>query len=1786
MADIPVGGDISPANTMVVHAALVSLVKAALFYPVIYYALDTVVCAPYGVLDLMRLECHCPPSRTGNRCESCIVSDLGRGQCLRNTVVCNDKWTGSMCSFCPACIENTTDCDKCDGDCNRDMGYYGNAASNKCRLCNASQHCSAHGYCDPENGLCECNDGWATAFSAWEECGVQCPRSGDEEKPCGGSAHGTCTTGGLCKCNAPWCGEACATDMSFENAIGTAKDAYCNEAGYASTNCNCTCFFKTGLGRDVLGDEVAEDIAQGRYCQHMCPKGIDGDICGKQGTPNPWKVGQSCTCRCLSSSTVPGPTGHCDEMCENGAQYNSEGKCVCLIETQDPENSCAICKTDQGWYNAPLCQSYCDSYTCNPNGGTTGGRCAKPDAGENVKCHCPNPAGHDPFIERVATSDQLLSGLGVATHYVPFDITLPNPSAERRLIRYITITTDNVAGFTLNGAGDKNLSHTATTLDIQVGQGIQTLHFEINKDNMHRLHTPVRVLWEPDGGSTTGTRMEGTGLTSTPNVGAFMLCAAMASCAGYTNTTLYSCLGLCPDGDYISSDYSDVYIIARDVHLNTGYEHNLMLHQVVDKGCHKCKNDWYPDATVEDNFARQCITFCTDQHTCSGYGECNEFGECTCINANLQSISNNQTCAICKDTYYPAPFSELYFNATEPCLNKCVADAFDDGGGEHWYCSGHGQCVGNGTCHSDCIEFATGEPSGWTGAHCEIPCVQVENETDVCSGHGTCVDSACACTEGYFGKLCDVTCNQPDEYFVSIQQDCDAGQCHEPCEGLADACEENIMCGSGGEFMCTRIKCNGRKCATDYQYTHRGKTFYYEPCYAALDNETLRECTGITAEEYNRTGLNGKRIRSEHGIFCDTGARQNSHQGFCKKARCDCSEGDVATQVTTDPPDDDTIIDVETLTVAVNLGGTGCYVAGCRPADFPEGGDFSSMCGQYVPPVVSDPVSLYDELNNEDGDIRVILNRELAHVQQHCSHGTCMPRRGQPGHSLDYPAPAGAQAVRGYCLCKNTPLTVPDCQKDDNPHWAQQCCDSGAGGNNIFFGRSCTDECKCDRKLFWKGSCAGDDTSALSLGCNCRMGYSDPEVAGNPKPGELKELFCGSTCRTQCAGVIDGSGKQVTLNARYAGLNCPGSGASTAVHNASCYVGHMPCHGHGQCISSDGTCIYAIGNVLAAKDPGSCQCWGAGVEMESNAAATLPQVVALYGGEKSCELECPFASELSEYFSLHYDVLMSANIRLTSQHRAIKQRYFDMYSEKVCSGHGYCTASSDTAQCYSSTAPDCKNTTHLQCTCTGDYGGNDCDQTCDLNKIAWGGNLPWQFGSKSGNGSLGVHLATYYGLSKCGTNAMCTDERTCGPIDDGQYAMITYDQAKTMVATLTESNMTSLKNNRFFEQWSLMFVGEFSGCKPGYYSSEVRELDAQNTIYAFDLPALVRWQLKRTCDAEYRQKQWSDEGVSWCCNYDDKKGTEWRDDTAANFNGFTHGGCPDGYCSNFAVGRSCRTCISDAYETYGEGDDSTCPSDYSGLGYCAKCTGTQDEHLVSAFKSLHAAGSARYVVDGKDACEHCISYGRELSGEQQYALATTESRTCNSRRHIQRGTCNGYSNTYSGIANRPADVAMPSTGSLLCEGDTPHFTLGMCTCTEDWEGPTCAAPKTQAACGNDGTLVTTGIVSPYSNITYNKCVCKYMTGHYCSGNAVDTIYKFATAELTLAESIQLLPPNDRPALVVCNDPSEGTVAVNGRCESCSDPSLDPFSMCIEYKATGVDGIVDGHVSRVRDRSNC
>jgi hypothetical protein len=594
----------------------------------------------------------------------------------------------------------------------------------------------------------------------------------------------------------------------------------------------------------------------------------------------------------------------------------------------------------------------------------------------------------------------------------------------------------------------------------------------------------------------------------------------------------------------------------------------------------------------------------------------------------------------------------------------------------------------------------------------------------------------------------------------------------------------------------------------------------------------------------------------------------------------------------------------------------------------------------------------------------------------------------------------------------------------------------------------------------------------------------------------------------------------------------------------------------------------------------------------ANPSALLPDTVSLYGGD-ACEIPCPGANDMADYFNEHYDVLHMSNYLLSAENRKIKFGFYEEYRTSVCSKHGWCAAD----------APIAKSGTHLQCTCLLNYGGDNCDEQCKLDEVAWGPTrLPMQLNNKVFDGSdpFADDLADFYGLAQCGPNAKCSED-VCVAATDGSYGRQMYDDALSTVARLTYKNVSDTDVVDFFEQWALTFVGKFATCSASHYSGKPLNLGAQNKQYAYDVPPLVRWQLIRSCDAKYSDNTWKADGGPWCCTYP-REGDAWHDDTRANYVGFTLGGCPDNYCPNFAVGRQCDECVSQAFTEYNPSSTRTCPSQGSGYGYCAICAGGADEHFISPYKSLMAAGTSTYIVQGHHACERCISHARELSGEQLYYLPSTESRVCNNENNVRRGKCMGAKNTYSGIANNPADVTdVTSTKeSLLCEaGKTVPLQLGLCKCEEGkWDGPTCAMPLHTDSCGSGGVLTPIGRVSEHSESkkAYHYCKCKppednsqARTGHYCGGNTVGNIYGFASAELMPCQSIQNIQsgPEQGARLVECNDPTGNSPCdPSGFCLTCAHIDLDPDALCIEYKAVGSGGIVAAHQAQVKARASC
>ena len=125
-------------------------------------------------------------------------------------------------------------------------------------------------------------------------------------------------------------------------------------------------------------------------------------------------------------------------------------------------------------------------------------------------------------------------------------------------------------------------------------------------------------------------------------------------------------------------------------------------------------------------------------------------------------------------------------------------------------------------------------------------------------------------------------------------------------------------------------------------------------------------------------------------------------------------------------------------------------------------------------------------------------------------------------------------------------------------------------------------------------------------------------------------------------------------------------------------------------------------------------------------------------------------------------------------------------------------------------------------------------------------------------------------------------------------------------------------------------MGQFATCANGYYSGQERSIAGQIDLRvrrsgtgAMAASSVVRPLYTKThgCRTAVR-------GVARI-----HKQVRVKDDTAANYAGFTHGGCPDGFCSNFAAGRQCKVCPSSAFTDY-NADVTVCPVAGSGEGKC------------------------------------------------------------------------------------------------------------------------------------------------------------------------------------------------------------------------------------------------------------
>ena len=1135
-------------------------------------------------------------------------------------------------------------------------------------------------------------------------------------------------------------------------------------------------------------------------------------------------------------------------------------------------------------------------------------------------------------------------------------------------------------------------------------------------------------------------------------------------------------------------------------------------------------------------------------------------------------------------------------------------------------CSGHGFCSVRGTC--ECRD-PTMELNGWgpptgkpPGSSCDVPCNN-NGHKSVCSGHGKCVNDKCVCDYdgGWFGSECDVTCNATDQYVYYDSSEQDRVPCRFPSSDGNSSCAVNVPCGS---TTCTKLRCNGAKCMPYYDYqhevylspenstcgTHTNKTacesslckwnplnhmcyktsnaatIAYKICTSLDSPAPLLECTGLTNDTYQKDGWSKHRVQSELGIFCDVntdiqnaGDTWQEQYGLCARVQCNCNapsdqhSGDLVASQVYEWKDSE--YKTTSLPISSQLAGRACNYAGCSMSTF-DGYSEQSPCGTFPPQIVESPLTLlYSGSSLAEGNIT--LTEATASKTVFCSRGQCGPPRDGtyeliPG-SESYPADPDYLGTIGTCLCKQTPTSSSQCKSHVGAGFAE-CCngfyaqDSDDVDAAPFYGESCGEQCSCYNRDYARGSCVYGVQSQLVLGtaCSCRASTWSPEGGTNFNFARSR-LFCGGTCRYQCAGIQ--SSDPAASNKPFDESMCPAKYAqfATATITEGCYDDLQPCSGHGECFNArTGTCTSTTDT---STQVAKCTCAGNAINIGPLSGSAdsgelfIPDEVVLYGGD-GCDYMCPGVNDKDvasagdstsvwDFTNQHYDLLRAPVTFKNATPMDLLNTYASKYSRLVCSGHGYCYSGSNT---YTNAGSKL-----LECKCLDSWGGSTCSMQCSiLANEQWPSNVsaPYQ---ELGRANLTDDiLGDQFDLDVCGPHAKCVfgpnepecEAQTYGSSNTTNYAPGLYIDAESYMSKLAkqlteQSTVDTAALQRFAEQWRLAFVGPAVKCKNNYYSQSIDPAYYSIANKVSNLPELIKWQLSRSCDAEYAYNTPNGTGP-WCCQYEytGSPYDPFKDESSDEFNLPDRGGCPEGQCLLFAEGKSCRQCVSDSFE---EGSDgTTCPSSSDdvaaadGSARCHMCKEQPNNFFVSPYKSY--SKDAHYTTDAskKASCQACFSN----------AYATTGSQTPENR----AGPCNGHGTCIGHMSAQ--EPAYNGTSFLDCcsSSGTPSASLGLCECDEGYTGPTCALANNSQGCNGHGTQI--------------NGICNCNPGHcgvYCE---ISDDGGVCSGQMFPQQFIKGNGPNAKA--VLCNG---GTQNSDSTCQ-CTSSDLDPDKYCLEVRQSAAD----------------
>ena len=226
-----------------------------------------------GACDLQSGFCNCDANYYGTHCEEyCDATTCVQGTC--NTEFgkrCEPTTNCATLCLCSTHVEGAR-CDQCE------FGFFGSDCTRDC-VCSKTSSVG----CDRNTGACTCYQNSARGHffgDACDECmpgyyGLSCSTRCNAATTCDG--HGTCTTSGVCLCDADYYGTDCATYCTPD---------VCSLHGTCDTSsgaCLCTADYVEGYWTGAACDACKEGY-WGGSCKQDCQCSMNGVCDARSGS--------------------------------------------------------------------------------------------------------------------------------------------------------------------------------------------------------------------------------------------------------------------------------------------------------------------------------------------------------------------------------------------------------------------------------------------------------------------------------------------------------------------------------------------------------------------------------------------------------------------------------------------------------------------------------------------------------------------------------------------------------------------------------------------------------------------------------------------------------------------------------------------------------------------------------------------------------------------------------------------------------------------------------------------------------------------------------------------------------------------------------------------------------------------------------------------------------------------------------------------------------------------------------------------------------------------------------------------------------------------------------------------------------------------------------------------------------------------------------------------------------------------------------------------------------------